>query len=117
MADDETVGFLLKEKPCRALFAIQNLDAEQAYGSNISKYIDTTYAHVINVLDSLEGLDLIKSKKKGRKRMYRLTEKGSEYVEDLKQVAGDAWDGSATVRIEMKEESGSKLEGDYDGDV
>lgn len=98
----------LNEKPVMALVIIRKTRGE-IYGSIVSKKIDTTYAHTVKIISELEEEGLVKSEKKGRKKILHLTEEGKEYadlfIELLNKFDGsDAFGGDA-----ISEEKGSKL--------
>lgn len=72
--------FFLKEKPVMALITIRRKQGE-IYCSMISKKIDTTYAHTVKTISRLEEEGLVKSEKKGRKKILSLTEEGEKYAD------------------------------------
>jgi len=83
----------LKIKPCRALIAVNNPMTE-SYASQISKKIDTTYAHTVKILKKLDNEGLIDRRDKGRKMIAETTEQG-------RRVARAA----QTLRSEVKDQS------------
>ena len=97
----------MNEKPCRTLFAVQNLKDEKTYATTISKVIDTPYSHTSDILEKLDDLGLVESEMMGNRKMQRLTEEGVDLVEKLEPIVGDVWSGAAQVELEMKEESGT----------
>jgi len=107
MVDEDVAGFLMNEKPCRTLFAVQNLKDEKTYATTISKVIDTPYSHTSDILEKLDDLGLVESEMMGNRKMQRLTEEGVDLVEKLEPIVGDVWSGAAQVELEMKEESGT----------
>ena len=84
----ETDEIFLNEKSSKALIL---LSGGKKYGSEVSKGIDSTYAHTVGILKKFEKQGLAKTRKEGRKKFYTLTEKGQAKAEALKQVvdAGD----------------------------
>lgn len=71
--------FFMNEKPVMAMVAIRQ--QEEAYGTQVSKRIDTTYSHTIKILSRLEEEGLIETEKNGRKKILRLTEEGKTYAD------------------------------------
>ncbi len=49
-----------------------------AYVTEVSRAINGTYAHVFNIIKDFEKLGIVSSKKEGRIKFVKLTEKGSE---------------------------------------
>lgn len=70
----------LNEKPVMTLVVIRR-NRDDVYCSVVSKNIDTTYAHTVKIISKLEEKGLIQSKKKGRKKFLKLTDKGEEYAD------------------------------------
>jgi len=71
---DGLESLLLREKPARALLAIQELDP--AYAALVAKRIDSTFPHTISILTKLEEYGLITTHPQGRVRYLALTERG-----------------------------------------
>lgn len=92
--EDDTLDMFLKMKPCKALFAVQNLEDSETYPSKVSDKIDSTYAHTVKILERFTEMGLVDSEKEGRKRMLTLTEKGSTLAEDLRPFIDDLQDSS-----------------------
>ena len=90
--------FFLNEKPVMALVTIRR-SREDIYCSVISREIDTTYAHTVKIVSRLEEEDLLKSEKKGRKKILELTEEGEECAERFIEIL------SALEGPKMKEET------------
>lgn len=91
-------SFFLKEKPVRALVTIRRNGTDEIYGSLISKKIDTTYAHTIKILAQMEDEGLIRTEKKGRKKILHLTDKGEKYADKLLELLETfEEDGSSSV--------------------
>lgn len=70
----------LKEKPVRALVIIRQ-HRDEIYGSIVSQEIDTTYAHTVKIISKLEDRGLVKSERKGRKKILELTDEGERYAD------------------------------------
>ena len=63
---NESRKFFLKEKPVKALMVISEAENE-TYCSEISAKIDSTYAHTVKLIGRMEDLDLLRTRKSGRK--------------------------------------------------
>lgn len=77
--------FFLKEKPVLALVTIRQ-NREEVYCSLISKKIDTTYAHTVKIISTLEDGEMVKTEKKGRKKILSLTDKGQMYADHFTEL-------------------------------
>ncbi len=78
-------SLFLKEKPVKIILSIRN-SRKDIYASKIAKKVDTTYAHAVKTLHRMEEKDLIESKKKGRKKILDLTNKGEKHADILKET-------------------------------
>jgi len=69
-------GLFLNEKAVRILISLcdENINTP----ADISKEIGCFYTYTLKVLNELESLSLVKSKKVGRIRIVELTEKGEK---------------------------------------
>lgn len=67
----------LQEKPVKILILLKR-ENKPLYTAIISKEIDGTYAHTLNVLAELEKLKLVSFKETGRIKLVNLTELGEE---------------------------------------
>jgi DNA-binding MarR family transcriptional regulator len=85
MALNNTADIFVKEKPVLALLAIQSTYSD-VYPSKISKRIDSTYAHTVNIISKMESNQLVESRKEGRKRILTLTNRGNEYADVLTEM-------------------------------
>ncbi|MBA7597739.1 hypothetical protein ES703_04745 [subsurface metagenome] len=70
-------NLFLQEKPLKALILLKS-ENKPLYTAIISKEIDCTYAHTLNVLAELEKLKLVSFKETGRIKLVNLTELGEE---------------------------------------
>lgn len=80
--------FLFQEKPVKAILALKKAD-KPLYAAVISKEIDSTYAHTLNVLSALKELKLVNFQENGRIKQVFLTEVGLEIariIEDLSEL-------------------------------
>jgi predicted transcriptional regulator len=83
------------------------LDAEvTSYASELSTKCQTTYSHAVKVMNRMQEYGLVKSEKKGRKKIYELTDEGKDFVDRLQQVE-EYFDSD--IKVESKFSS-SKLE-------
>jgi len=73
-------NLFLQEKPVRVLILLKRED-KPLYTAIISKEINCTYAHTLNVLSELEKLKLVSFKETGRIKLVNLTELGEEVGE------------------------------------
>lgn len=73
-------NFFLQEKPVKTLILLKR-ENKPLYTAIISKEIDCTYAHTLNVLSELEKLKLVIFKETGRIKLVNLTELGEEAAE------------------------------------
>ena len=80
----------IKEKPAKALvFIRRKQDTEDVFVSKVSRRIDTTYAHSCKTVEKLEEQGYIKTQKKGRKKLLKLTEEGERVAENLGELLGE----------------------------
>lgn len=77
--------YFLNRKPAETLVLIYESD-QDVFNSLISKRIDTTYSHTVEIVQTLESEGLIETEKKGRKKISVLSDRGEEYAEAFKQV-------------------------------
>lgn len=84
MMDEGIAQLFLKEKPARALLAIQELDP--AYAALVAKRIDSTFPHTIRILNQLEAAGLIKTRPEGRVRYLEMTAAGRRAAGALKAL-------------------------------
>ena len=70
-------GLFLQDKPAQILILLKK-ENKPLYTAIISREINCTYAHTLNVLAELERLKLVSFKETGRIKLVNLTELGSE---------------------------------------
>lgn len=80
----------LREKPAKSLLLLKKAEG-LIYASIITKEIDTTYAHTLNVLSKLAELELVTFEEVGRIKLVRLTELGAG-VADVLETFTDMMD-------------------------
>jgi DNA-binding MarR family transcriptional regulator len=74
--------YFLNRKPAETLVLIKKSDQE-IFNSLISRKIDTTYSHTVEIVQTLEEQGLIRTEKVGRKKVSKLTGDGRECGEAL----------------------------------
>lgn len=68
---------LLREKPSLILLGLKNSQGKK-YASILSKEANCTYSHAIKILQELDDLDIIETRKEGRIKYLSLTPKGED---------------------------------------
>lgn len=81
---DQIRSLFLKQKPVKVILNLK--EQEENYALEISRNIDTTYPHTINLLQKMEKNSLIVSNKQGRKKMFCLTSRGQGIADDLAET-------------------------------
>jgi len=76
------VGVFLKEKPALTLILLRD-KSKKWYISTLAKMVDTTYPHMVKLINRLEQLGIVKTRKEGRTRYVELTDKGEELAHDI----------------------------------
>ena len=79
-----------------AVLAIQKSHSE-IYPSKVSKQIDSTYSHTVNILSKMEENEIVETQKEGRKRILSLTSRGEAYADILTELM--EIDGSSEVNF------------------
>ncbi|MCD6414878.1 MAG: hypothetical protein J7L23_04620 [Candidatus Diapherotrites archaeon] len=78
-------SFFINEKPVRTLVAL--LDGDKTwYASLLAKKVDCTYAHMVNMLDSLASGGLVVFDREGRVKIVKLTTAGEELAHEFEAV-------------------------------
>jgi predicted transcriptional regulator len=78
--------FLFQEKPVKAILALKKAE-KPLYAAIISKEIDSTYAHTLNVLSMLKELKLVSFQENGRIKQVFLTEVGLEVAKVIESLS------------------------------
>jgi predicted transcriptional regulator len=78
--------FLFQEKPVKAILALKKAD-KPLYAAVISKEINSTYAHTLNVLSALKELKLVNFQENGRIKQVFLTEVGLEIAKVIESLS------------------------------
>lgn len=81
LAEKEIKGKLLNEKPVETLVMLRRKGP--SYPRRLSQDTDTTYSHMVRLLEDLKDHGLVTHEKKGRKKVYTLTRKGQQLGEKL----------------------------------
>ena len=69
-------SLFLKSKPC-AIFLLLK-DTEQSwFASKLARASNTSYVHTTNFLSALTKIGAVSCEKKGKQRIFKLTEKGA----------------------------------------
>ncbi len=95
-----------------ALLAIHKSYSE-VYPSKVSKRIDSTYAHTVNIIDRMEEHGIVESQKEGRKRLLTITARGEIYGETFDKMLHIDGDG---VEFPNKGDSLDFLNDNEEGD-
>lgn len=77
--------FFFQEKPLKAVLALKTAD-KPLYAAIISKEIDSTYAHTLEVLSMLKELKLVNFHEEGRIKQVFLTEVGLEAANTIENL-------------------------------
>ena len=93
-------NLFLQEKPVKVLIFLKRED-KPLYTAIISKEIDCTYAHTLNVLAELEKLKLVSFKETGRIKLVNLTELGEEAAGVLENFIDLLKLGEAEARVDQ----------------
>ena len=81
----DNLDIFFRKKPALMLIALKRL-AKARYGSILAKEIDCTYSHAVKILQNLEKLNLVSFEKKGRIKLIKLTDKGTEIAGNIEEI-------------------------------
>ncbi len=84
---DKLKDLFLKKVPTETLLIIY--EEKETYGTKITHKLEGNYSYVNRLISKFEELNLIKTKKDGRKKIIRLTDEGKRVVESLKSISSD----------------------------
>ena len=85
MPEIEALGYLVNERPCEVLMAVQDMD--EPYSRDVAREVGSSYPHISNVVDMLKSNELVMEKsKQGRKQILGLTELGEEVTEAVETL-------------------------------
>lgn len=82
---EELEKLLIKSKPIKLLVNLRR-ETTPNYASELSNQINATYSHTVKVLSRMEDLELVRHKKKGRKKIIELTDHGAEIAEKSSEL-------------------------------
>jgi predicted transcriptional regulator len=74
-------NLFLHSKPVKMLMSLRNDSVR--YATQVSKHVDCTYSHTVKVLDNFKTLGLVTFNKKGRVKLVKLTDHGTEIAHDF----------------------------------
>ena len=80
----ELEELFLRKKPVRLLLNIKL--GNQQYVSVLAKETDCTYSHTVKLLDMFRDLGLVEFEKEGRIKFVKLTQEGTDLVNDFESV-------------------------------
>ena len=101
---NNTFDILFNKHPARLLVA---LDSEgESIGSSLSREINCTWCHVVNLLNKFESSGLVTTKNGGRKKVITLTDDGLEIVKHIKGVQ------KRVEEMELRKQEGKKVKKD-----
>jgi predicted transcriptional regulator len=83
MKDNFDIFF--RRKPALMLVSLKK-NTRMRYGSILAKEVDCTYSHAVKILQTLEELKLVVFEKKGRIKVIKLTNKGKDVAEAIKNI-------------------------------
>jgi DNA-binding MarR family transcriptional regulator len=74
-----------RKKPALILIALKK-GGRARYGSLLAKEVDCTYSHAVKILQTLERYNLVSFEKKGRIKLIKLTNKGSDVADSIQKI-------------------------------
>ena len=74
-----------RKKPALILIALKK-GGRARYGSLLAKEVDCTYSHAVKILQTLERYNLVSFEKKGRIKLIKLTNKGSNVADSIQKI-------------------------------
>ena len=80
------MSLFLREKPVKILITLSDT-GRVWYARLLAKETDTTYAHVVELLDRFAELRLVVFEKEGRVKIVKLTEEGREIASLFEAIA------------------------------
>lgn len=84
---NELKKMFFQEKPVDMIVSIKLMNG--SYASELSEKCDTTYSHSVKVMNRFQELGLVDWDKKGRKKEYRLTDRGEKLADELLTIFDD----------------------------
>lgn len=86
MTDHNLIEFFFNPKKAKAIVCIRRNQRRGLCVSDVSKKIDTTYAHTSKLVSAMHDKGLVKKKEKGRKKELHLTDKGEDYAAIISKI-------------------------------
>ena len=74
-------NLFLHSKPVQMLVSLKHDSVK--YATQVSKHVDCTYSHTVKVLDMFKRLGLVTFDKKGKVKIVKLTDHGTEIAHDF----------------------------------
>ncbi|MBU3904744.1 MAG: hypothetical protein KJ906_01180 [Nanoarchaeota archaeon] len=71
----------LHSKPVKMLISLKKDSVR--YATQVAKSVDCTYSHTVKVLDNFKNLGLVSFDKKGRIKIVKLTDLGTDIAHDF----------------------------------
>jgi len=75
-------SLFLKSKPCAVLLLLKD-ESQQWFPAKLARESHSSYVHTVNLLALLKKDGVATSEKKGKQRIFRLTDKGMEIAAAL----------------------------------
>ncbi|MEM5766387.1 MAG: winged helix DNA-binding protein [Candidatus Aenigmatarchaeota archaeon] len=75
MKEKSLLMLFLRQKPVKLLTSLRD---EPKYATVLSKEVDLTYSHTVKLLDQFKNFGLVDFEKKGRIKIVKLTETGTD---------------------------------------
>lgn len=70
-------SLFLKAKPCAVLLLLKD-ESQSWYPAKLARDSHCSYLHTVNLLSNLQKDGIVSVEKKGKQRLFRLTEKGMQ---------------------------------------
>lgn len=99
----------LNTKPVELLIQLSKPNARH-YASALSKDVDVTYSHTVKCLQEMKKMDLVHFKKKGRKKIVKLTEDGKELAENFRELDECIVEETSLSKSDFSSDSGFSLD-------
>ena len=74
----------LHSKPVKMLISLKKDSVR--YATQVAKSVDCTYSHTVKVLDNFKTLGLVSFNKKGRIKLVKLTDLGTDIAHDFEGI-------------------------------
>jgi len=87
-------SLFLKSKPCAVLLLLKD-ESQQWYPAKLARESHSSYVHTVNLLALLKKEGIATSEKKGKQRIFRLTEKGMQIAVALDELVKRCEGGEA----------------------